>query len=135
MPCQKSESRIRSVPIRPHKVVLHASLVQSGKRKIAYCFLLKEQPVIDNPTRISLELVYQFDTTIVEWVFGDGEEKGHTLSQLCLSSTWLAEDGAAGWALNDGGSVGEDGGDLETPWALRVASERVGEARVSSLAE
>lgn len=47
-----------------------------------------------------------------------------TLSQLCLTPRRLAKDRAAARALDDGRSVGEDGGDLETTWALDVHEER-----------
>jgi len=46
------------------------------------------------------------------------------LSQPRLSSGWLAQDGRARAADDDGLGVGEDGGDVETSWALDVHEER-----------
>lgn len=49
-----------------------------------------------------------------------------TLSELGLAAGRLAEDGGARAALDNGGGVREDGGDLEASRALDVHEERVG---------
>lgn len=49
-----------------------------------------------------------------------------TLGQTGLTASWLAEDGRAGSALDDGLGVREDGGDVEAAWALYVHEVRAG---------
>jgi len=46
--------------------------------------------------------------------------EGAALGQSSLTAGWLAKDGRAGSALDDGLGVGEDGGDVEASWALDV---------------
>lgn len=46
-----------------------------------------------------------------------------SLSQPGLSSGGLAKDGSARATDDDGLGVGEDGGDVEAPWALDIHEE------------
>lgn len=55
------------------------------------------------------------------------QHKKPTLGELGLTAGWLAENGSARAALDDGRRVGEDGGDLEAAGALNVHEERVGD--------
>lgn len=50
--------------------------------------------------------------------------EGASLGQSSLSSSWLAEDGRASCADDDGLCVGENGCDCEASWALDVHEER-----------
>jgi hypothetical protein len=52
--------------------------------------------------------------------------EGAALGELGLTAGGLAQDGAAGGAKDDGGGVGEDGGDLETAGTLHIHEERIG---------
>lgn len=47
-----------------------------------------------------------------------------TLCETSLTTGWLAEDGRAASADDNGLGVGEDGGDGEAAWALDVHEER-----------
>jgi len=46
------------------------------------------------------------------------------LGKSGLTTGWLAENGCARSTNDDGLGVGEDGGDVETTWALDVHEER-----------